>query len=147
MYDFPVVVTQAKSHAGVWVVCPDVPELNSSGDTDEEALEQARDGLIRSLSLYIDNRRPIPVPSEPEPGQPVIHLPALVAAKVALWNAMQGRGMRKADLARLLGCSQAQVDRMLDLTHSSKLERIEYALRLLGKRLGVVVADKEFNKG
>ncbi|WP_444889321.1 type II toxin-antitoxin system HicB family antitoxin [Microbulbifer sp. DLAB2-AA] len=141
MYDFPVVLTKAESRAGVWVVCPDVPELNSAGNTAEEALEQARDGLIRALSLYIDNRRPIPMPSEPEPDQPVIHLPALVAAKVALWNAMQEQGMRKADLARLLECSQAQVDRLLDLKHSSKLERIEYALGLLGKRLGVVVMD------
>ena len=68
-----------------------------------------------------------------------MHLPALVAAKVALWNAMQEQGMRKADLARLLNVKPPQVDRLVDFLHSSKIEQLEAALGALGKRIGITV--------
>lgn len=135
MFDYPVTVhCEADS---VWISCNDVPELASAGDNEAEALLDAVDGLESALSLYVDQRRPIPLPSPAKPGQPVVRLPALTAAKVALWNAMCAQGVGKAEMARRLGVNRPQVDRLVDLLHRSKIEQVEHALAVLGWRLAV----------
>ena len=66
-------------------------------------------------------------------------LPALAKAKIRLYEAMRGAGLRKADLARRMGWQKSQVDRLLDLSHHSRLEQIEEALAALDKRLAIQV--------
>jgi antitoxin HicB len=122
-----------------WSSCRDIPEAHSAGDTVEELLANAVEGLELALTIYVDQSRPIPLPSAPVEGERVVHLPTLVAAKVSLWNAMREAGMRKADLARLLKSSQTKVDRLVDFEHSSKIEQVDAALAALGKRLAVSV--------
>jgi len=73
------------------------------------------------------------------PGQPLVCLPALTAAKAALWNTMYEQGIGKAEMARRLGVNRPQVDRLVDLLHRSKLEQVEHALAILGQRLEVSV--------
>jgi len=70
-----------------------------------------------------------------------VALPALAAVKVALYRTMLQRGMRKADLARLTGAKPMQVDRLLDLSHASRLAQIEAARRTLGKEIAIEVRD------
>ncbi len=72
-------------------------------------------------------------------GRTGLILPALVSAKILLWNAMFDAGMRKADMARMLNLSPSVIDRLLSLTHASRIEQIETALASLGKRLVVDV--------
>ncbi|MDR6357386.1 putative RNase H-like HicB family nuclease [Pseudomonas psychrotolerans] len=72
---------------GIWVTCRDIPEFHSAGDDEDEALLEAVDGLETALSIYVDQRRPIPAPSEARPGERLVRLPTLTVAKVALWNA------------------------------------------------------------
>lgn len=137
MFAYPVTLHHGEH--GVWVSCADVPELNSAGDTEEEALREAVDGLETALSLYVDDRQPIPAASKPAPGQPVVRLPALTAAKAALWNTMQEQGVNKSEMARRLGVNRPQVDRLVDLLHRSKIEEVERALGLLGQRITLEV--------
>jgi antitoxin HicB len=47
---------------------------------------------------------------------------------------MLKQGVRKSELARRLNWHLPQVDRLLDLTHSSGLEQLEKAIGVLGKR-------------
>ena len=138
MYDYPVIL-HTDENAGVAVTAPDLPELNSAGDDIEDALREAVDGIESALSIYVEQRRAIPPASKPEPGQYVVHLPALTVAKIMLWNTLMERDMRKADLCRLLGIHQTQGDRLVDFLHSSKIEHVENALNALGKRLSVSV--------
>ena len=121
------------------VFCRDLPELNSFGDDIEHAIREAMDAIDTTLSLYVDQRRAIPLASTPQDGEHVVHLPAVTVAKIALWNAMMERDMRKADLCRLLGIAQTQGDRLVDFLHTSKMEALENALAALGKRLSVSV--------
>ena len=72
---------------------------------------------------------------------PGVILPSGIAAKVLLWNAMLDMGLPKADLARKLGVSPAAVDRLLHLSHASRIEQIENALAALGKRLVVGLCE------
>jgi len=119
--------------------CRDLPALNSVGDTQTEALQESVDALALALQGLIDERRPIPRPSEKKRGEHWVALPALDVAKLGLYEAMRAKGMRKSDLGRLLHIHAPQVDRLLSLTHQSKLEQVEAALARLGYRVDVTV--------
>ncbi|WP_254444075.1 hypothetical protein [Klebsiella oxytoca] len=93
-----------------------------------------------ALSIEIEERRPIPEASQPEEGEYIITLPVLVVMKAALHNAMIASGTRKADLARALGMKGPQIDRLLDVAHSSKVETVELALRQLNREVQLTVS-------
>lgn len=138
MYDYAIRFEQ-DSVPGLAVYCRDLPELNSFGEDEQHAANEAVDAIETTLSIYVDQRRPIPQASAPQQGERIIHLPAVTVAKIVLWNTMIERDMRKADLCRLLGIHQTQGDRLVDFLHTSKMEQIETALAAMGKRLAVSV--------
>jgi antitoxin HicB len=123
---------------GVTVTCPDVPEMVTCGRTVAEALDGAVDALVTALSFYTDDQRKLPSPS-PARGRHVVAVPALTAAKLALHEAMVRGGMSNAELARRLSTDEKTVRRLRDPLHASKIEAVESALRMLGKRLEVSV--------
>jgi antitoxin HicB len=139
MFSYPVTLTP-DSNGTLLVTFADIPEANAVGTDEADALRQGLDALEAALDIYFDMRRPVPMPSRARRGQPVVTLPALVTAKVLLANEMLAQGVRKAELARRLDVHMPQVDRLLNLRHSSKLEMIEKALGSLGRRLDVQLA-------
>jgi antitoxin HicB len=138
MFDFPVTLTPDGDT--VLVTFADVPEAITFGADEEEALLQAVDALETGLSLYVDARKPLPVPSKAKRGQRTVRPSALECAKLGLYQAMTEQGVKKAELARRLGWHMPQVDRLFDLKHSSRLDQIEAAARVLGRQLEVRVA-------
>ena len=118
----------------VLVSFSDIPEALTEGGTEEEALSEAGDCLVAALGGYIELRRSVPKPS-PARGRPPIALPALAAAKLALYCAMRGHGIGNTALAAELGTTEGAVRRLLDLDRRSHIDRVEAALRLLGERL------------
>lgn len=117
---------------------PDLPEGASVSEDEHDLQANAAEGLEAVLQMYIDARRPIPLPTAVGDGS--LTLGALATAKVFLSNEMVQQGIRKTELARRLGVHNPQVDRLLDLSHSSKLEAIEAAFQDLGRRLDISVA-------
>lgn len=138
MYDYAIRFEEDDSQ-GLAVFCRDLPELNSYGDDKAHAISEALDAIETTLSIYVDQRRTIPEASAPQAGEHVVHLPAVTVAKIALWNGMMERDMRKADLCRLLGVHQSQGDRLVDFLHTSKMEQLETALSAVGKRLAISI--------
>jgi antitoxin HicB len=65
----------------------------------------------------------------------VVELPVSVAAKVLLLNEMLRQKVRPIELARRIGVTKQEVNRLTDLKHATKIDRIDAALRALGKRL------------
>ena len=128
---------ETDDRGAVLVSFPDFPEALTEGATEQEALAEAQDCLIAALGGYIDERRNIPHPS-PGRGLPLVALPALVAAKIALYCAMRERGLSNAALARRLGTVEGAVRRLIDLDHRSHIGQVETALHALGQRLVVV---------
>jgi antitoxin HicB len=59
-------------------------------------------------------------------------LPPLVAAKLALYEAMRAQGITRTELARQLGLQENAVRRLLDLDHRSHIDQIDRALAALG---------------
>ena len=122
----------------VLVSFPDIPEALTEGATEREALAEAGDCLIAALCGYIEDCRDIPR-SSPARGRPLVALPALVAAKIALYRAMRERGLGNAAMARELGTVEGTVRRLLDLDHRSHIGQVEAALHILGQRLVVAI--------
>jgi antitoxin HicB len=121
-----------------WLVTfPDIPEALSAGSTWEEAVEMAKDALVTALEFYFDDRREIPESSKVKRGHVPIELPASVAAKVLLLNEMVKQNVRPSELARRLGTSAQDVNRLTQLSHATKIDGIENALHALGKRLDI----------
>lgn len=117
----------------------DIPEAVGVGETFDEAYGSALDGLETAFSIYMDERRPIPAPSALADGEHAIYLPVAVQTKLALYHEMLAQGITKAELARRLSVNQKQIDRLWDLTHSSKLEMLEKAFSAIGKRLQLAI--------
>ena len=138
MFDYPVTLTPDADT--VLVTFADVPEALNFGADDDEALMQAVDALQTALSLYVEARKPLPVESKPKRGQRTVRPSALDASKLGVHQAMIKQGIKKAELARRLGWHMPQVDRLFDLRHASRLDQIEAAARVLGRRLEVRVA-------
>jgi len=130
-----------KTSGGYTVTFRDVPEAITEGQTLEEARLNAVDALESALSLYIADRQALPVPSPAKRGERMVSLSALGMAKVALHEAMRERLVGRAELARRLGWHLAQINRVLDLCHASKMAQVETALAALGKRLVVDAQD------
>jgi len=76
---------------------------------------------------------------EAKPGRVLISLPTLVAAKLALYEAMRKGGISNVELGRQLGISEGAVRRLLDLDHRSHIGQVELALQILGHRLVTTV--------
>lgn len=131
---------QPEDNETVLATFPDVPEAVTFGDDETAAKNHVVGALIAIFSGYMDDRRRIPTPS-PLKGRPGVVLPVGVSAKILLWNTMLDAGFRKADLARKLNLSPSVIDRLLSLTHASRIEQIETALVALGKKLVVGVRE------
>jgi antitoxin HicB len=139
MFTYPA--TLQDDEGTVLVRIPDVPGAITYGETEAEALAHAVGALETALIGIMGKRGDIPAPSKPTKGQRVVTLPPSSAAKVGLYQAMRAGGIRKTELARRLGAHLAQIDRLLDLRHASRLEQIDAALRAVGKQLVVTVKD------
>jgi antitoxin HicB len=139
---YPVTLTPDEADGGFVVTFQDVPEAITQGDDHIGALAQASDALEEAIAGRIRRGDPIPEPSEAGAGQLIIPVPALTAAKAALYLALRESGITKSELAARLHCDEKEVRRLLDPTHHSKLSRIQEALAALGKRLAVRVVDE-----
>ena len=140
MLRYPVELSRDTNDT-ILVKFPDVPEAHTFGEDEDEALMQAVDALETALSMYIDDRRDIPRPSPVKRRGKFVTVPALTEAKLALYSAMRAQRVGKAELARRLNCHLPQVDRLLDLLHSSRLDQLEAAFRALGKRISISVEE------
>lgn len=123
------------------ITFPDVPEAITQADAGEDRDAVAADCLATALSFYVDDRRDLPRPSPPKRGQRLIAVGPVIAAKLALYQAMREAGITKVALAARLGVSEAAVRKLLDLDHASKIDNVAAALALLGKRVVVEVTE------
>jgi antitoxin HicB len=125
---------------GFTVTFPDVPEAITEGDNETQARLRAEDALVAALSFYTDDGKALPTPSAAQ-GRPLARVPPLVAAKLALHDAVLAAGISNVELGRQLGVDEKAVRRLRDPLHRSHIGQIEAALRVLGKRLEVRVLE------
>jgi antitoxin HicB len=137
--DYPVTF-EHDNNGTVLVSFPDFPEAHTFGEDEADAALRARDALATVIDAYIKDRRDVPLPSATVTKHRVA-IPALVEAKMRLYETMRSGKVGKAELAKRLDWHLPQVDRLLAMTHGSRLEQLEAAFRALGKRMVVGIED------
>ena len=136
---YPAKFTPAKE-GGYVVTFRDIPEAITQGDTKEEPMEMATDALLSALEFYFPYSRPIPFPSEPKRRERLVELPPSVEAKALLLNEMLAQRVYQAELARRLKKRPQDIQRLVDIRHTTKIDTIAEALRVIGKRLEIKIA-------
>ena len=139
MFMYPVTLTPDKKAGGYVVTFTDIPEAITQGDTEEEALAEARDALETAMDFYLEDKRAVPLPSKTKRGQHVVELPASLSAKVLLLNEMIAHNVRPAELARRLNTTPQVVNRLTNVRHATRIDSIAAALQALGKHLDMRV--------
>lgn len=137
--DYPITLERDDNET-LLVSFPDFPEAHTFGKDEADAIDHARDALATVIDAYIKDKRDIPLPSA-KITRCRVTMPALVAAKVRLYETMRASKVGKAELARRLDWHLPQVDRLLEMTHASQLGQVEAAFHVLGKRLIVGIED------
>lgn len=118
----------------------DIPEALTSGQDMDEARAMAADALLTSMDFYFDDKRPVPAPSKLRKGEELVALPASVSAKILLLNEMLAQKVSPSELARRMATTPQTVDRIMRLSHATKIDTIAAALGELGKSLELSVA-------
>ena len=139
-YVYPAELEPEPDGSAVNLWFPDVPGARTWGDDEGEALELAEDCLVTALYGCVRYGEPIPRPGQAK-GRPMIPVPPLVAAKLALYTAMREQGMSEAELARRLDVSPKVVQSLLHLKRRAHIGHLERALAQLGVHLEVSVED------
>jgi antitoxin HicB len=135
MWAYPI--TLKKDSNGTWLAtCRDLPEVTTFGRDRQDALLHARDAIEEAIAARMSYRQPIPKGSM---GRLRIVLPAQAAAKILLYQLMLQKGISKNKLAQTLHWHRPQVDRLLNLRHSTRLDAVEAAFHALGARMTVGV--------
>lgn len=132
---YPVTLTPDTD--GFCVTFRDIPEAISQGDTMDEALEMAQDALMVAMEFYFEDNRAVPMPSQAQDGEHLVSLPPSVWAKVLLLNEMLCQNVSQAELAKRMGIIPQQVTRIVDLSHTTKIDTLANAFAKLGKQLQV----------
>jgi len=135
---YPATLTPAPE-GGFVVTFRDVPEAITQGETTEEAIAMAADALLTAMDFYVEDRRPVPLPSQPAEGDQIITLPASAWVKVLLLNATIEQKISNAELGRRLGMTPSTVQRLFDLKHTTKLDALAAALSTIGKNLAITI--------
>ena len=121
---------------------PDVPEANTFGDNEEEALSHARDALETALEFYIERDEDLPKAS-PLQGRFGVTPSPLGALRLQLYESMRDQDVSRAELARRLGWHYPQVVRLFDFEHASHVEQLEAGLAAVGRAVVVETAPSK----
>lgn len=123
---------------GYFVSFPDIPEALTQGEDREEAMSMGLDALVTAFEFYFEDERKVP-----SPGKIIgdyVEVPASVAAKILLLNEFLDAGLTKTELANRMGVKKQEITRIFDLRHSTKIDTVQKALMVLGRRMEVVAA-------
>lgn len=125
---------------GFVVTFRDIPEAITQGDTIDEAEEMAADALVTAMEFYFDDKRPVPFPSAAKRGDHLVALPPSLWAKVLLLNEMLAQNVTPSELAARLKTRPQDVNRVINLRHPTKIDRLNDAMVAMGRKLEVRVS-------
>jgi antitoxin HicB len=122
------------------VTFPDVPEaITFRCRHEDEALMYAVDALeVRALSFYVDDRKPLPVPSKPKRGQRR-YVPRAGMRQAGRLPGDDGTGHPQVRVGPPPGLAHAAGGSAVRSAHASRLDQIEAAARALGRHIEVSV--------
>lgn len=115
------------------VTCPDLPEVTSFGDNEEDAIAHGRNAVLEALAARMNAFQEIPRPSAKNGAA----IPLALDIKLQLYWALEATGMTRADLQRSTGWPRTKIERLFNPNHETKLAQVEEAFAALGMHLEV----------
>jgi antitoxin HicB len=142
VFQYPTIFDPDPKDGSFTVAFPDFGYGVTQGKTLAEAEDMASDLLACLMMDRMEKKADFPKPSKLR-GKNIRYVSSKAPqnATATLCQALRTSGVRKAELARRLGCRKWQIDRLLSFRNSTRMERIEAAVRALGKRLVVQVRN------
>lgn len=128
---FPARLTP-EPEGGFTVTFGDLPEAITYGPSKGDAESAAEEVLELAVAERMARGEDIPSPSRAQPGEVVVALRPLLAAKAALHCALARDRVTKSELARRLHVDEAVVRRMLHPRRASRIDNVASALDALG---------------
>jgi len=105
MLNYPINLT-LDSNGYYLVYFPDIPEANSVGENQNKAISNALDALKTAIEIYIDQGRPIPLPSTAKLNDYLVPLPLAWEVVVLRWNEL-ARNQNKSSSQPTTDASQS----------------------------------------
>ncbi|WP_193014451.1 MULTISPECIES: hypothetical protein [Gammaproteobacteria] len=139
MFNYPAVAHFDEESETYEITYRDFDNIHAVAYTEDDIELEASDILHVGLEEFIASKMPIPVPSKVQPGDFIVYLPLISCLKIALHNAMLETKTKKSDLARKMNLSSAQIERLLEVNQTSKVDSLEQALYLLGYGISISV--------
>ncbi|MEX6213441.1 hypothetical protein AB6G22_06715 [Providencia hangzhouensis] len=124
----------------------DFPDLQGVSYCREDVELEAQEILLASFAEHIELRKPIPLATQQKNGEAfTVYLPIICCLKIALHNAILNSAMQRVNLARRLNINAQQIERLLDIHYTSKIDLLEQALYILGVEPSITVTQKIFD--
>ncbi|ENQ1016997.1 hypothetical protein ACSSEV_001697 [Proteus mirabilis] len=139
MFNYPTTSHFDEESETYEITYRDFDNIHAVAYTEDDIELETSDILHVGLEEFISSKMPIPMPSEPQSGDFIVYLPPISCLKIALHNAMLTTKTKKADLARKMNLNSAQIERLLDINQTSKIDSLEQALYLLGYHIAISV--------
>ena len=139
MFNYPATSHFDEESETYEITYRDFDNIHAVAYTEDDIELETSDILHVGLEEFISSKMPIPMPSEPQSGDFIVYLPPISCLKIALHNAMLTTKTKKADLARKMNLNSAQIERLLDINQTSKIDSLEQALYLLGYHIAITV--------
>lgn len=139
MFNYPAVAHFDEESETYEITYRDFDNIHAVAYTKDDIELEASDILHVGLEEFIASKQPIPAPSQAQPGDFIVYLPLISCLKIALHNAMLETKTKKSDLARKMNLTSAQIERLLEINQTSKVDSLEQALYLLGYAISVSV--------
>lgn len=144
MFNYPAVAHFDEESETYEITYRDFDNIHAVAYTEDDIELEASDILHVGLEEFIASKLPIPAPSKAQAGDFIVYLPLISCLKIALHNAMLETKTKKSDLARKMNLTSAQIERLLEINQTSKVDSLEQALYLLGYAISVSV-NKDIN--
>ncbi|WP_099073602.1 hypothetical protein [Proteus alimentorum] len=139
MFNYPAVAHFDEESETYEITYRDFDNIHAVAYTEDDIELEASDILHVGLEEFVASKLPIPAPSRAQSGDFIVYLPLISCLKIALHNAMLETKTKKSDLARKMNLTSAQIERLLEINQTSKIDSLEQALYLLGYSISVSV--------
>lgn len=111
------------------------PSAFSFGENLEEAGKEMHSLLLDSVSDFIDEGKPFPVPQEAKKSEVSVELSPSETVKVLFLNSMVETRTKPVKIAKKLGIARQEVTRILNPRQKTKIDTLEKAIEATGKKL------------
>lgn len=119
---------------------PQLEEMTFEAPSLEVGRAVLEERIVAALEARIKAREPLPQPERPRAGEGLIELSPIVRAKLLLIVTANERHVYPAELARRLDITSQEAQRIMRLSHATKLDTIGAAFRAMN--LDIVIAAR-----